>query len=50
MKADPLFIVASFDLGDDLDLADLDMDEIEAMDEEEDSGEGEERPVKKARN
>jgi hypothetical protein len=31
-------------------MEDLDMDEIDAMDEEEDSGEGESRPSKKARN
>lgn len=31
-------------------MSDIDMEELDAMDEEEDSGEGESRPSKKARN
>ncbi|KAJ5378833.1 hypothetical protein N7509_011952 [Penicillium cosmopolitanum] len=44
------YYVASFDLADELDMSDIDMEELDAMDEEEDSGEGESRPSKKARN
>lgn len=45
------YYVASFEIGDELEMGDLDMEELDAMDEEEDSGESEAaRPSKKARN
>lgn len=37
-------------MGNGLDFGDIDMEELEAMDEEEDSGDSAARPSKKARN
>ncbi|KAJ5241251.1 uncharacterized protein N7469_002842 [Penicillium citrinum] len=45
------YYISSFEPSNEFDLEDLDLEELDGMDEEEDSGEGEEsRPAKKARN